>query len=56
MALSGGVLGVIQSALSMMFGTFFGKIGLLVVAIVVIRVLPKGLSGVAEKYMVRTKR
>ncbi|RGX56950.1 branched-chain amino acid ABC transporter permease [Anaerotruncus sp. AF02-27] len=56
MALSGGVLGVIQSALSLLFGTFFGKMGLLVVAIIVIRVLPKGFSGLVEKHMVKGKR
>lgn len=55
-ALSGGFLGVIQSVISIHFGTFFGKIGLLLVAIIVIRVLPKGLSGVVEKYMVKGKR
>jgi branched-chain amino acid transport system permease protein len=56
MTASGTVLGVIQSALSMLFGTFFGKIGLLVVAIIVIRVLPQGFSGMIEKHMVKGKR
>ncbi len=56
MALSGGLLGIIQSALSLLFGTFFGKMGLLLVAIIVIRVLPKGLSGLAEKQMVKGRR
>lgn len=55
-ALSGGALGIIQSTLSILFGTFAGKIGLLLVAIIVIRVLPKGLSGVAEKYMIKNRR
>ena len=55
MALAGGTLGVIQSALSLRFGTFFGKMGLLLVAIIVIRVLPKGLSGLAEKRMAKVK-
>lgn len=49
-ALAGGVLGMIQSILALLFGTFIGKIGLLLVAIIVIRVLPAGLSGVAENY------
>ncbi|MCD8083443.1 MAG: branched-chain amino acid ABC transporter permease [Clostridiales bacterium] len=56
MALSGGVLGIVQSALSLMFGTFYGKMGLLVVAIIVIRVLPNGFSGLAEKYLVNRRR
>ena len=55
MALAGGMLGVIQSALSLLFGTFFGKMGLLLVAIIVIRVLPKGLSGLAEKRMAKVQ-
>ncbi len=55
-ALSGGVLGMIQSILALVFGTFIGKIGLLLVAIIVIRVLPEGLSGVAEKAMMRKRR
>ena len=55
-ALSGGFLGVIQSVISIHFGTFFGKMGLLLVAIIVIRIMPQGLSGIVEKYMVRGKR
>lgn len=54
MAISGGILGVIQSTLSLLFGTFFGKIGLLMMAIIVIRVLPKGFSGLVEKWMMRS--
>lgn len=56
MALSGTVLGVIQSVLSLFFGTFFGKIGLLLVAIIVIRVFPKGFSGLVESRMTKGKR
>ncbi|MCI8648583.1 MAG: branched-chain amino acid ABC transporter permease [Anaerotruncus sp.] len=56
MALSGGVLGIIQSMLSLLFGTFFGKMGLLVVAILVIRILPKGFSGLVEKHLVKGRR
>ena len=55
-ALSGGVLGVIQSVLAVNYGTFIGKIGLLVVAIVVIRVMPTGLSGLVEKRMGKNGR
>lgn len=56
MALSGAVLGVIQSILSLLFGTFFGKMGLLLVAIIVIRVFPKGFSGLVESRMTKGKR
>lgn len=54
-ALSGTVLGVIQSVLNITMGTFFGKMGLLIVAIIVIRVLPKGFSGLVESYMMKRK-
>jgi branched-chain amino acid transport system permease protein len=53
---SGVFLGIVQSVLSAVFGTFFGKMGLLFVAIIVIRVLPKGFSGFIEKRMIRIKR
>jgi branched-chain amino acid transport system permease protein len=53
---SGVFLGVVQSVLSLLFGTFFGKMGLLFVAIIVIRVLPKGFSGLVEGRMIRVKR
>jgi branched-chain amino acid transport system permease protein len=53
---SGVFLGVVQSVLSLLFGTFFGKMGLLFVAIIVIRVLPKGFSGLIEGRMIRVKR
>jgi branched-chain amino acid transport system permease protein len=52
---SGLSLGVVQSMLSAVFGTFFGKMGLLFVAIIVIRVLPKGFSGLIEKRMMKIK-
>ena len=54
-ALSGTVLGIIQSVLNITIGTFFGKMGLLIVAIIVIRVLPKGFSGMVESYMIKRK-
>ena len=46
---SGAVLGVVNSTLSMLFGTFSGRIGLLAVAIVFIRIFPTGFSGLVEK-------
>ena len=54
-ALSGTALGIIQSVLNITLGTFFGKMGLLVVAIIVIRVLPKGFSGLVESRMEKGK-
>lgn len=46
--LAGGALGVVRSALEMFYGTFIGRIGLLIVAIIFIRLVPKGFSGLAE--------
>lgn len=46
--ISAGALGVVNSILSMLYGTFVGRIGLLIVAIVFIRVCPKGFSGLVE--------
>jgi len=48
-ALSGGILGVVNSLLDVVWGTFYGRLGLLLVAIIVIRLIPKGLSGLVEK-------
>lgn len=56
MPLSGAGLGVIQSMLNMVFGTFFGKMGLLLVAIIMIRVFPTGFSGLVENYMKRARK
>jgi branched-chain amino acid transport system permease protein len=44
-ALSGGVLGVINATFTNLYGTFFGRIALLVSAMVAIRLLPNGLTG-----------
>jgi len=50
---SGGVLGVVNSILDAIWGTFYGRLGLLLVAIVVIRLLPFGISGLVEKKLMR---
>ncbi|MFM9279317.1 ABC transporter permease subunit [Paenibacillus jiagnxiensis] len=47
--LSGGALSAVNSSLSMLFGTLIGKLGLLLVAIVFIRVFPLGFSGLVER-------
>lgn len=44
-----GILGVIQSGLVAAFGQTIGQIGLLVTVILVVRLLPKGLSGVFSR-------
>jgi branched-chain amino acid transport system permease protein len=47
--LGGGVLGFINAVFSNLYGTFFGRIALLVFAIVVLRFLPRGLTGLVER-------
>ena len=42
---AGGVLVVVKSAMTSWQGQLFGQIGLLVAVIIVVRVLPKGISG-----------
>lgn len=48
-------LGVVESSMSSFFGTFYGRIGILVVAIVFIRVLPGGFSGYVEARTLKRK-
>ncbi|WP_061020874.1 branched-chain amino acid ABC transporter permease [Bradyrhizobium sp. CCH5-F6] len=42
---AGGVLAVVKSVMTSWQGQLFGQIGLLVAVIIVVRVLPKGISG-----------
>ncbi len=42
---AGAVLAVVKSAMTSWQGQLFGQIGLLVAVIIVVRVLPKGISG-----------
>lgn len=46
--MAGAVLGTIDAILSNLYGNFVGQIGLLVAAIIVIRLLPDGLTGLAN--------
>lgn len=54
--LSGGLLSLFNGGLSMIFGTLMGRLGLLVVAILFIRVLPEGFSGLVERQTLRVNR
>jgi len=47
--LSGGLLGVINSLFTNLYGTFFGQIAMLLTAIVAIRILGDGLTGLAKE-------
>lgn len=52
---SSGVLGVVNSTLSVLISAFFGKIGLLLITIIIIRVLPTGFTGLLEKRGLRRR-
>jgi len=54
--LAGGVLGVVDALFSNLYGTFIGQIALLVVAILILRFLPSGLSGAIETVRERMER
>src|SRR5699024_5566463 len=53
--LSGGTLGIVHSSLSYVFGTFIGRVGLLIAAILFIRLWPTGFSGLVEKKVLKVK-
>ncbi|MFB6157260.1 MAG: urea ABC transporter, permease protein UrtB [Haloferacaceae archaeon] len=46
--MAGGLLGSVDAVVSNLYGNFLGQMALLAVAIVAIRVLPEGLTGLAE--------
>lgn len=52
-ALSGGLLGAIQATFSSTYGTFFGRIALLVTAILTLRFLPDGITGFIDRVQTR---
>lgn len=51
---SSGLLGIVQGTVSMLFTSFFGRMALLIVAIITLRVLPQGTSFLWERMRVRT--
>lgn len=53
--LASGGLGIVQSFLNMTLNTFYGKVGILLVAILCIRVLPKGFSGLYSSFIMKRK-
>ena len=54
--LAGTGLGLVEGTLSIFYGTFIGRIGILLIAILSIRVLPNGFSGLVERNSIRRKR
>jgi branched-chain amino acid transport system permease protein len=53
--LAGGLLGSINALFSNLVGTFFGRIALLLTAIVMIRFLPEGITGYVERLRERRR-
>jgi branched-chain amino acid transport system permease protein len=55
---AGGGLGFVEGILDMRLNTFYGKIGILLIAILFIRILPKGFSGLynAVQMDIKTRR
>lgn len=53
--LAGGGLGIVESVLNMKFNTFYGKIGILIMAIIFIRILPNGFSGYYNSVRMKAK-
>ena len=51
--LAGGTLGLVDGALSLLVGSFFGRLGLLIVSILFIRLFPTGFTGLVEKIQMR---
>lgn len=53
---SAASLSAVNSILSMLFGTLFGRLGLLLVAILFLRVLPSGFSGIVENVILANRK
>jgi branched-chain amino acid transport system permease protein len=53
--LSGGVLGAIEAAFANLYGTFVGRIALLVTAMIALRFLPEGLTGSIDRWRARRR-
>jgi branched-chain amino acid transport system permease protein len=54
--LAAGVLGSVDALFTNLFGTFIGQVALLIVAILILRFLPSGLSGVVDDVRQRMER
>lgn len=53
--LAGSGLGLVQGSLQYAYGTFIGNIGILLIAILVIRILPNGFTGIIDKISLKRK-
>jgi urea ABC transporter permease protein UrtB len=52
--LAAALLGAINAALGTEYGLYIGRVGLLLTTILIIRVLPDGISGLVERWRMRT--
>jgi urea ABC transporter permease protein UrtB len=52
--LAGALLGAINAVLGTQYGLYIGRVGLLLTTILIIRVLPDGISGLVERWRMRT--
>ncbi len=53
--LAAALLAIVESLLSLYFGAFIGRIGMLLVAILIIRMIPGGFSGMVERILVKAR-
>jgi branched-chain amino acid transport system permease protein len=51
--ISAALLGAINAALGTQYGLYIGRVGLLLTTIIIIRVLPRGMSSLAERWRMR---
>jgi branched-chain amino acid transport system permease protein len=50
------LLGLINATLGTEFGLYIARVGLLLATIIVIRVLPRGISGLIERWRMRPRQ
>lgn len=53
--LAAALLAIVESVLSLYFGALIGRIGMLLVAILIIRMIPGGFSGMVERILVKAR-
>ena len=51
--IAAALLGAINAALGTQYGLYIGRVGLLLTTIIIIRVLPDGISGLLERWRMR---
>nr|MBA3450061.1 hypothetical protein [Chloroflexia bacterium] len=54
--IAAALLGAINAALGTEFGLYIGRVGLLLTTILIIRVLPDGISGLIDRWRMRPTR